>query len=103
MNIRLTSWWLEVGTTSFIIFVVTACVVLVLFLFLYFTVMSKLRKFILLHVNCSRALEKRYGLTMFVIEVVLFIMKYIFRADVLRRSAYVFSLFLYSPGAAYFI
>lgn len=59
MNRRLESWWLLKGSLAFNIFITCAICILVLFVFLYVTVTSKLKSLMDLHEKCSKPLQRR--------------------------------------------
>ncbi|XP_068086168.1 uncharacterized protein [Anabrus simplex] len=59
---QLTSWWLICGTMLFNIFVASAAVMLLMFVFLYFTVMRKLHILSGKNTDGNRAIKRRVGL-----------------------------------------
>jgi hypothetical protein len=59
MDVRLRSWWLLASTLAFHIFVTVSTVILALFLLLYFTVITKLKKLTTVHEKEGKILQRR--------------------------------------------
>ncbi|GLH12057.1 Uncharacterized protein GBIM_16808, partial [Gryllus bimaculatus] len=59
---KLTSWWLVCGTMIFNIFVASAVIMLLLFVFLYFSVMRKLHILSGKNTDSNKAIKRRVGL-----------------------------------------
>ncbi|XP_063921163.1 uncharacterized protein LOC135135989 isoform X2 [Zophobas morio] len=62
MDVRLKSWWLLAGTLAFHIFVTVITVIVALFLLLYFTVISKLKKLTTIREKEGKILQTRISL-----------------------------------------
>ncbi|XP_023311270.1 LOW QUALITY PROTEIN: uncharacterized protein LOC108910229 [Anoplophora glabripennis] len=62
MDIKLQSWWMVKETLAFNIFVAVTAVISVLFVFIYVTVMKKLRELMSVHEKHAKPIKKRVAL-----------------------------------------
>lgn len=62
MDIKLQSWWMIKETLAFNIFVTVTAIISILFIFIYVTVMKKLRELMNIHEKHAKPIKKRWVL-----------------------------------------
>lgn len=60
MDIKLSSWWMIVNSFSFNLYVTVIAIITLLFIFVYVTVMKKLRVLAQQHAKHEKSINKRY-------------------------------------------